>query len=107
MRMSAKKRYAVVGMGSRSRLYTNALLGAYREQGDLVGLCDVNHTRMRWHNDGFVRDFGVAPIPTYDPERFGRMLRDQRVDVVIVTTVDRTHHRYILEALKGGCDVIT
>ena len=35
------------------------------------------------------------------------MLDEQRVDVVIVTSVDRTHDHYIVTALEHGCDVIT
>ncbi len=34
------------------------------------------------------------------------MLEKQRVDEVIVTCVDRAHHRYVLAAMETGCDVI-
>jgi predicted dehydrogenase len=35
------------------------------------------------------------------------MLRRGRPDTVIVTTVDRYHHEYIIRSLEAGCDVIT
>ena len=35
------------------------------------------------------------------------MLEENQVDTVIVTTMDRTHHRYIIRAMKAGCDCIT
>ena len=35
------------------------------------------------------------------------MLKRERVDVVLVTTVDRYHADYIVAALEAGCDVIT
>ncbi len=34
------------------------------------------------------------------------MVREQRVQCVIVTTTDRTHHEYIIWAMEAGCDVI-
>ncbi len=44
------KRYAIVGLGSRSQIYTEALLTDHRAQGALVGYCDVNQTRMDYYN---------------------------------------------------------
>jgi len=105
--MSTPKRYAMVGLGDRARLYTGALLGEYRSTGELVALCDVNQSRMRWHNRSFQSAFGRAPVPEYGPQDFERLLDEQRVDVVIVSSVDRTHARYIVAALEHGCDVIT
>lgn len=37
---------------------------------------------------------------------FDEMLRTTHPDVVIVTTVDRYHHEYIIRSLRG-CDAIT
>jgi len=102
-----RTRYAIVGLGSRARTYTRALLGPYRERGELVGLCDSNSLRVDWHNQSLADDFDIAPIPGYGAEEFSRMLRDQRVGAVIVTSVDSTHHRYVVDALRAGCNVIT
>ncbi|WOP38731.1 Gfo/Idh/MocA family oxidoreductase [Streptomyces sp. Li-HN-5-13] len=35
------------------------------------------------------------------------MLRRERVDLVVVRTVDGTHNHYIVQALEAGCDVVT
>lgn len=105
--MSTPKRYALVGLGDRARMYTGALLGEYFSAAELVGLCDVNESRMRWHNGSFHDAYGRPPVPMYGPPDFERLLDEQRVDVVIVTSVDRTHARYIVAALEHGCDVIT
>ncbi|GAC1519059.1 MAG: Gfo/Idh/MocA family oxidoreductase [Herpetosiphon sp.] len=105
--MSERKRYAVVGLGSRSRMFTTALLQDYGDRAELAAFCDVNQTRMNYYNDHYAATFKATPVPTYRPERFTEMLKEQRVDVVIVTSIDRTHDRYIIRALQSGCDVVT
>ncbi len=35
------------------------------------------------------------------------MIEEQRPDTIIVTTIDRTHHTYIIRAMEMGCDVIS
>jgi predicted dehydrogenase len=62
---------------------------------------------MDYANHYYVTTLGAAPLPTYQPERFDDMVREQRVDCVIVTSIDRTHHRYITRAMELGCDVIS
>lgn len=88
-------------------MYTTALLVDHRERADLVGLCDINRSRMQFYNDHFARDFGAPPVPAYGVEDFVRMLAEEAVETVIVSSVDRTHDRYITAALRHGCDVIT
>ena len=44
--MTRRKRFALVGTGSRSAMYTTALATTYADRSELVGLCDVNPTRM-------------------------------------------------------------
>jgi predicted dehydrogenase len=102
-----RTRYAIVGLGSRSRIYSHALLRDHPESSELVGLCDINPGRMAWQNRSYERDYGCRSIPTYAPADFRRLLHERRVDAVIVTSVDRTHDRYIVDALRSGCDVIT
>ncbi|AYY11496.1 gfo/Idh/MocA family oxidoreductase [Actinobacteria bacterium YIM 96077] len=105
--METRTRYAVVGLGSRSTMFTRALLDAHRDSGQLVGLCDVNGTRMNHHNARFADEFGLDPVPCYDAADFIRMLDEQQVDAVVVASVDRTHDHYIVTAMDHGCDVIT
>lgn len=102
-----KKRYAQVGVGGRARFFYQAIVGTYSETSELVGFCDLNQTRMDFANALLKKEYGAAPIPTYPVERFDDMIREQKPDVVIVTTIDRAHHKYIIRAMELGCDVIT
>jgi predicted dehydrogenase len=43
----------------------------------------------------------------YKPEDFERMIRENRVDEVIVCSMDCTHDEYIVRALRAACDVTT
>lgn len=103
----AKKRFAIVGLGARSAMYSTALWETYREHTELVGFCDLNETRMAYFNRLAAERYGLPPVPAYRPEDFERMLAERRVDAVIVTSIDRTHHGYIIRAMEAGCDVIT
>jgi predicted dehydrogenase len=102
-----RKRYLIVGLGARAELFVRAILNDYADRAELVGLCDVNRTRMEYYNRRLVSAGGAASLPTFTPDQFDRALAEQRADCVIVTSVDRTHHRYTLRAMELGCDVIT
>lgn len=105
---TARRRAAVVGLGARARLFTEALAGPYADRFELAGFCDVNSHRMAVHN-GWLADAdpGRAPVPAYAAEDFDEMLRRERIDLVVVTSVDRTHDDCIVRALEAGCDVVT
>src|SRR5664279_4725339 len=105
--MGARKRYALVGTGSRAEMYVDALSGKYNAFAELVALCDLSQIRMNWHNQRLQRLFGVPARPTYTADQFDRMIAETKPDTVIVTTMDATHHRYIIRAMELGCDVIT
>src|SRR5436190_22610782 len=105
--MSQKKRYAIVGTGSRSGLYIGALTTTYKDIAELVALCDVSQTRMSWYNSQLQTQAGLPALPTYKASDFDRMIAETKPDTVIVTTIDATHHQYIARAMELGCDVIT
>ena len=104
---SHRTRYAIVGTGSRSHMFSSALLDSHASHGELVAVCDNNQQRMDYYNQEFAKNHQSPPIPTYQPNDFERMIREQRVDTVIVTSIDRTHHLYITRAMYAGCDVIS
>jgi predicted dehydrogenase len=104
--MSERKRYALVGTGGRAAFFYKAIVEDFKETSDLVAFCDVNQTRMDYANSQ-IAPFGVGPLPTYKSEDFECMIRDIKPDIVIVTSVDRTHHTYIIRAMELGCDVIS
>ncbi|MBO4278431.1 MAG: Gfo/Idh/MocA family oxidoreductase, partial [Spirochaetales bacterium] len=102
----AKKRYAQVGTGGRARMYYEAVASKYNGIAEMVGFCDQSQTRMNYAN-GRLEELGVKKVPTYLPHEFEKMISETKPDIVIVTSVDRTHDDYICRAMEAGCDVIT
>lgn len=101
-----RKRYALVGVGSRSSLYRTAVLETYAEHCELVGFCDVNEGRLKLAQ----RQAGAmngARVPIFLADDFDRMVRETKPDVVIITTKDAAHDHYIIRAMELGCDVMT
>src|SRR5688572_9909551 len=90
-----RKRYAIVGLGSRYRMYHDAIEKTYQEHAELVALCDKNPGRLalaqkRSGENG-------APIPAgYVHTDFDKMIQETKPDVVLVTTMDSTHDDYIV-----------
>ena len=103
---AARRRYAIVGLGSRHELYQDGIERVHTAHAELVAVCDSNPGRVELARQRSQRN--GAPVPAgYAAGDFARLLREARPDCVIVTTVDATHHEYILQAMEGGCDVIT
>ncbi|WP_043585739.1 Gfo/Idh/MocA family oxidoreductase [Geminisphaera colitermitum] len=105
-------RYALVGTGSRAFMFRDALAGPHAAQGRIVALCDINPLRAdAWQTATNASAPATATatkkLPVYAPGDFEKMLKDERIDRVIVTTMDRTHHHYICAAMRAGCDVIS
>lgn len=99
--MPNKKKFAIVGTGSRGIMFRTALLDTYAETCELTCVCDQNPLRMKaWLEEV------DCNVPSYSPEQFEAMIRIHSIDTVIVTTIDRTHHEYIIRAMEAGCDVI-
>ena len=101
------KTYALVGTGGRARMFYEAILGPHRDQSRLVALCDTNQARMDFTNSVITGELSGSAVPTYRAADFATMIAEHRPDTVIVTSIDRTHHTYIVAALEAGCDVIT
>ncbi|KHL97483.1 dehydrogenase [Paenibacillus sp. IHB B 3415] len=102
-----KKRYVQVGIGGRAQFFYEAIAKEYRDSAELTAFCDVNQTRMDYANKLLSETHGYPQVNTYLAEQFDTMIETEKPDIVIVTSVDRTHHRYIIRALELGCDVIT
>lgn len=102
----AQKRYAQVGTGGRARMYYEAIASVYSDTALLVGFCDQSQTRMNYANSA-IEKLGAKKVPTFLPHEFEKMIEQTKPDVVIVTSVDRTHDDYICRAMEAGCDVIT
>jgi len=106
-RRQSRKRYVLVGTGGRSWMYTAALMAEFSDRAELAAFCDANQHRMDFNNQLIAESFGKGPLATYGAHEFDRMIAEQKPDTVIVTSVDRTHHRYICRAMELGCDAIT
>lgn len=107
----ARERYALIGTGSRAGMYlgamTGTVLGAEHvpDLAELVAWSDANPGRL----DVYEREVVAAghPVPKrYAPDDLERMIVDERVDRVIITTPDFTHADYIVRSLHAGADVV-
>ncbi|NLM26296.1 MAG: Gfo/Idh/MocA family oxidoreductase [Firmicutes bacterium] len=103
-----KKKYVLVGTGGRARFFYEALVSTYKETSQLVAFCDINQTRMNYAVNYLKEKYeDCPPINTYLAHEFDEMIEKEKPDAVIVTTIDRTHHKYIIRAMELGCDAIT
>src|SRR5687767_2675944 len=103
---AARKRYASVGVGSRNRMYQQAIWGPHKAHAQLVAAVDVNPGRLALVGKFAAENAASAPTG-YLVGDFDKMIREQRPDAVIVTTPDAFHDEYIVRALEAGCDVVT
>ena len=106
MPSSVRRRYAIVGLGSRHELYQDGIEKVHAAGAELVGVCDANLGRVDVARRRSAQN-GAAVPRGYGAADFGRMLAETKPEVVIVTTVDATHHDYLIRAMEAGCDVIT
>ncbi|MER5705345.1 Gfo/Idh/MocA family oxidoreductase [Micromonospora sp. NPDC002296] len=105
-RSGERTRHAVVGTGARAEMFVRALVRDHPDTAELVAFADVNRSRMDAHNR-WLAELGHRGVPTYRADGFAAMLDKERVDTVLVTTVDATHDEYIVAALRAGCDVVS
>ncbi|MHB9031022.1 MAG: Gfo/Idh/MocA family oxidoreductase [Candidatus Latescibacterota bacterium] len=96
-----KLRYALVGTGVRgSSLWGRTLVNNYSDVLEFVGLCDINPKRVE-----FVKSYMKVNCPTFTD--FDAMIAQTKPDLVMVTTMDCFHAKYICRALELGCEVMT
>ena len=103
--MLKRKKYVIVGLGSRSDMYLNAIVKEFPDTCQLVGLCDSNEGRLQYRLDWAGKN--NINIPGFNEQSFNRMIEETSPDCVIVTTRDCYHDDYICRAMEAGCDVIT
>lgn len=102
----SKKKYVLVGTGGRSRMFYKALVETYKDTTELTAICDVNQTRMDFANNA-IKEMGGIQAKTYKAQDFEKMIAEEKPDTVIVTTIDRMHHHYIIRAMELGCNAIS
>ncbi|GIJ46541.1 dehydrogenase [Virgisporangium aliadipatigenens] len=101
-----RRRYAIVGTGARAELFVRALAVEHADTAELVGMADPNPARLALYR-ARLAEWGAPEVPVYPAAEFATMLDKERVDVAVVTTVDRYHDEYVVAALNAGCDAIT
>jgi predicted dehydrogenase len=87
-------------------MFARSLATTHADRARLVAFADVNPARIAAHNRQLAA-LGAAPATRWAAEALPDMIAAEQVDVLIVTTVDRTHDEYIVAGLRAGCDVIT
>jgi len=105
--MAQKKRYVQVGVGGRARFFYTAVASTYSDTSEITAFCDINRTRLEYAQKLLMEKYNYPEVALYGAEEFDKMIQEQKPDCVIVTTIDRTHHKYIIRAMELGCDVIT
>jgi predicted dehydrogenase len=104
--VAPRRRFAIVGVGSRHKMYQDAIEKTYKEHAQLVAFCDLNQGRVEVAQ-ALSKANGAPVPPGYSHVDFERMIKETKPDFIIVTTVDATHADYIVRGLEAGCDVIS
>lgn len=96
-----KIKAVLVGTGVRgTSFWGKSLVEKFPDILEFVGLCDINPGRLEYAS----KYMGVdCPLFT----DFDQMMQEVSADLVIVTTKDSNHHKYIIKGLDRGCDVLT
>jgi predicted dehydrogenase len=100
-----RERYAIIGLGNRAKMYVEALVGPHAATAELVAWADSNAVRVNYYE----QELAAAghPLPArYPANTLEQMLRDERIDRLIVTTPDYTHADLVSRALLAGVDVV-
>ncbi|SDD25494.1 Predicted dehydrogenase [Algoriphagus faecimaris] len=96
-----KMKVALIGTGIRgTTMFGRDVVREYSEQVEFVGLADTNAGRLN-----YAKEFIGVDCPLYVDGQ--QMIQESGADVLIVTTMDSTHHEYIIAGLKAGMNVIS
>jgi predicted dehydrogenase len=97
---SRRLRVAMVGTGERGiDTWGQPVVEGYSDVVEIVGLCDINSLRAK-ASQGLIG----TTAPCYVD--FEKMVRETKPELVVVTTIDAAHCRYVLRALELGLKVM-
>ncbi|MDQ8199709.1 Gfo/Idh/MocA family oxidoreductase [Pelagicoccus enzymogenes] len=98
---TVKLRVAMVGTGVRgTSMWGKSLLEDYGDALEFVALSDINPGRL-----AYAKRYMGVDCKTFT--NFDEMLATVPMDILIVTTVDSTHHEFIVKGLNQGLTVVT
>lgn len=101
----SKTRYALAGAGHRAQMYVGAILGDHRDRAELVAIVEPNPVRAG-HYARQAADAG-APTPRIEgPDGLEAVIREEKVDRVIICSRDDLHAELIVRSLEAGADVV-
>jgi predicted dehydrogenase len=98
-----KLKLVLIGTGVRGNsFWGKRLLDVYGDILEFVALIDTNPGRLEYAAKyiGVDKQCGLYTS-------FEEMIKNHTPDLVMVTTPDATHHRYIVKSLEKGIDVLT
>ncbi len=96
-----KRKVALVGTGIRGiTFWGRTVRERYGDIAEFVGLCDINPGRLEYG-----KEYIGADCPTFTD--FDEMMDETEPEMLIVTTVDATHHQFIIKGLERNIDVLT
>lgn len=91
----------MVGTGHRgTSMWGSSIIKEHGDKIEFVGLCDINPGRVET-----ARKMLGLSCPTYTD--FDKMMKETKPEKLIVTTVDGTHHEFIIKGMEYGADIIT
>ena len=97
-----KIRYAQVGVGGRSLMFSEAIVETYAETSELVALCDVNPGRLKLRAE-WAAERGVA-VKTYGADEFDKMVTENFSKLHLELGIDSLHeiidHRESVKHLR-------
>ena len=99
------KKCAIVGVGGRHKMFRESLVKKYAVNHRLVAICDSNPGRLRYAEQSLKKSNVSAAC--YLEKDFHKLLRVEKPDILIVTSPDYTHHKYIIAGAKKGCQIIS
>ena len=95
------KKLVIVGTGQRGyEFFATKIKERYCDTVQIVGIYDNNQKRAQYYQKTISKDIKVF-------DDFDKMLDQTKPDIVLVTTVDGLHHKYIIRALDKGYNVLS
>lgn len=98
-----RRRYALVGSGSRAQMYLEAIASTHAEVAELIAWTDTNPGRQDW---SLRQHPGLGAPVRFEPDALADAVRTHAIDRVIITSPDFTHADHIVTALEAGADVV-
>ncbi|HWV48127.1 MAG TPA: Gfo/Idh/MocA family oxidoreductase, partial [Microbacterium sp.] len=98
-------RYAIAGAGHRAQMYVDAIIGEHRDRAELIAIIEPNPTRAQYYVDRITAAGAPAPR-TAAPDALEQVIREERIDRVIICSRDDLHAELIVRSLEAGADVV-